>query len=97
MSEEVLIENDGGVRIIMLNRPDRLNALTGSIMEPLADTCADAARDPSVGCVVVTGAGRGFCAGGDIKGDGSGKGVVPANPDTGSRTVDELRQQPWPE
>ena len=86
MADEVLIENDGGVRIITLNRPDRLNALTGSIMEPLADACADAARDPSVGCVVVTGAGRGFCAGGDLKGDGGGKGVVPANPETGSRT-----------
>ena len=58
MADEVLIENDGGVRIITLNRPDRLNALTGSIMEPLADACADAARDPSVGCEVVTGAGR---------------------------------------
>jgi len=65
---EVLIDNDGGVRIITLNRPDRLNALTSSIMAPLADATADAARDPSVGCVVVTGAGRGFCSGGDLKG-----------------------------
>ena len=67
MSETILIENQGGVRIITLNRPDRLNALTNEIMEPLADACADAARDGSVGCVVVTGAGRGFCAGGDTK------------------------------
>ena len=65
---EVLIENDGGVRIITLNRPDRLNALTSSIMAPLVEATADAARDPSVGCVVVTGAGRGFCSGGDLKG-----------------------------
>ena len=71
MSEEVLVENHGGVRIITLNRPDRLNALTGSIMAPLADACADAARDAAVGCVVVTGAGRGFCAGGDIKAGGA--------------------------
>lgn len=71
MSEpaEVLVENDGGVRIITLNRPDRLNALVDSLMAPLADITADAARDPSVGCVVVTGAGRGFCSGGDIKSD----------------------------
>ena len=67
MTEEVLIDNEGGVRVITLNRPDRLNALTGSIMAPLADACADAARDGSVGCVVVTGAGRGFCAGLDLK------------------------------
>ena len=39
---EVLIENDGGVRVITLNRPDRLNALTSSIMAPLANACTDA-------------------------------------------------------
>lgn len=85
MSDEVLIENEGGVRIITLNRPDRLNALTSSIMAPLVDACADAADDPSVGCVVVTGAGRGFCAGGDIKAGGADKAQVPANRETGSR------------
>ncbi|MDP3906010.1 enoyl-CoA hydratase-related protein [Novosphingobium sp.] len=85
MTDEVRLENSGGVRIITLNRPDRLNALTGSIMAQLADACADAARDPSVGCVVVTGAGRGFCAGGDLKEGGADKAVVPANPESGSR------------
>ena len=83
---EVLIENHGGVRIVTLNRPDRLNALTGSIMAPLAQACADAAREGSVGCVVVTGAGRGFCAGGDLKEGGADKSVVSANADSGSRT-----------
>lgn len=86
MTEEVLIANEGGVRIITLNRPDRLNALTASIMAPLADACADAARDGSVGCVVVTGAGRGFCAGGDLKEGGADKAIVPPNPETGSRS-----------
>lgn len=86
MSDEVLIENEGGVRIITLNRPDRLNALTGSIMAPLADACADAAHDVTVGCVVITGAGRGFCAGGDLKEGGADKAIVPANSDSGSRT-----------
>ena len=76
---DVLIDNDGGVRIITLSRPDRLNALNASIMEALVDATADAARDTSVGCVVVTGAGRGFCPGGDIKDGGSAKAVVPAN------------------
>ena len=86
MADEILIENADGVRVITLNRPDRLNALTSSIMAPLADACADAARDPSAGCLVVTGAGRGFCAGGDIKEGGADKAVVAANPETGSRT-----------
>lgn len=83
---EVLIDDEAGVRTITLNRPDRLNALTGSIMGPLADACSDAARDPSVGCVIVTGAGRGFCAGGDLKEGGVDKAVVPANAEVGSRT-----------
>lgn len=83
---EILIDNEGGVRIITLNRPDRLNALTGSIMAPLADACADAARDGSVGCVVITGAGRGFCAGGDLKEGGADKAIVPASAEAGSRT-----------
>jgi 2-(1,2-epoxy-1,2-dihydrophenyl)acetyl-CoA isomerase len=83
---EILIENDGGVRIVTLNRPDRLNALTASIMASLADACADAARDGSVGCVVVTGAGRGFCAGGDLKAGGADKAAVPPSVEAGSRT-----------
>ena len=86
MSDEVLIENQGGVRIITLNRPDRLNALTNSLMAPLADACADAARDGTVGCVVVTGAGRGFCSGGDLKAEDKAKSIQPASPEEGGRT-----------
>lgn len=94
MSDEVLIENQSGVRIITLNRPDRLNALTNSIMAPLADACADAARDGTVGCVVVTGAGRGFCTGGDVKEGPGERANLPASPEIGSRTeqgFDRLR------
>jgi 2-(1,2-epoxy-1,2-dihydrophenyl)acetyl-CoA isomerase len=82
MTETVLIENQSGVRIITMNRPDRLNALNGELMAPLADATADAARDTSVGCVVITGAGRGFCSGGDLKGGGDP--VVVSN-EAGSR------------
>lgn len=84
ISPVVLIENEGGVRIITLNRPDRLNALNDTIMAPLVDATTDAARDPSVGCVVVTGAGRGFCAGGDLK--GGGMKPLPADQNVGGRT-----------
>ncbi len=70
-NSEVMVEDDGqGVRIITLNRPEKLNALADGIMSELADAVADAAREPAIGCVVVTGSGRGFCAGGDIKGGG---------------------------
>lgn len=79
---EILVDNAGGVRTITLNRPDRLNALTDGIMALLADAVADAARDASVGCVVVTGAGRGFCSGGDLKGE---RAAVEISPETGGR------------
>jgi 2-(1,2-epoxy-1,2-dihydrophenyl)acetyl-CoA isomerase len=78
VSDTVQTENQDGVRIISLNRPDVLNALDGEIMGALVDATADAARDPSVGCVVVTGAGRGFCSGGDLKGDRGGP-IVASN------------------
>lgn len=79
MNEEatVLIEDISGVRIITLNRPDRLNALNDSIMAPLAVAVREAADDPAVGVVVVTGAGRGFCSGGDLKGNRETPDVTP--------------------
>lgn len=79
---EVLVEHEDGVAIITLNRPERLNALVSSIMAQLADAVADAARDPAVGCVVVTGAGRGFCAGGDLD---SGRDAIDVDAGRGGR------------
>lgn len=84
LAEDVLVEDIDGVRILTLNRPEKLNALTDGIMTALLNATRAAAEDPAVGCVVVTGAGRGFCAGGDIKGGGTR--AVPANRHTGSRT-----------
>ena len=81
---EVLIEDVDGVRIITLNRPDRLNALADGIMQELAAATAAAARDDAVGCVVVTGAGRGFCSGGDLKG-GSARAPVSVDHASGTR------------
>jgi len=68
--EEIHVSDDRGVRTIALNRPDRLNALTPSLMTSLADELRTAARTPAVGCVVLTGAGRGFCSGGDLRDGG---------------------------
>jgi len=67
MDEEVLLEaRDGGVLILTLNRPETLNALNPRLMNKLAEVLADAAEDRDVACVVLTGAGRGFCSGGDM-------------------------------
>lgn len=56
-----------GVATLTLNRPERLNALSTPIMEGLLEALPRLARDSSVGSVVLTGAGRAFCAGGDVK------------------------------
>jgi 2-(1,2-epoxy-1,2-dihydrophenyl)acetyl-CoA isomerase len=63
---ELLVHNRDGVLYLTLNRPDKLNALSDSIISGLLDNLRKAATDDSVGAVVLTGAGRGFCAGGDI-------------------------------
>ncbi|CAN7648609.1 enoyl-CoA hydratase-related protein [Phenylobacterium sp. LjRoot219] len=80
----VLVENIGGVRVITLNRPERLNALTDQIMAELVAAVSDAAYAPSVGCVVITGSGRGFCAGGDVKA-GASRRAGGATPEEGGR------------
>lgn len=55
-----------GVVLVTLNRPDRLNALRFDTFDRLRELCADLAEDQSVRVVVLTGAGRGFCAGLDL-------------------------------
>ena len=55
------------IATLTLNRPDRLNALGDSLREDLYDAVAKAAADANVGVLVITGAGRGFCSGGDVK------------------------------
>jgi enoyl-CoA hydratase/carnithine racemase len=67
-SSQFIIEDrsTGGVTLLTLNRPDKLNALSRAVLEQLRDALDRALEDPSVGCVVLTGAGRAFSAGADI-------------------------------
>ncbi len=62
----VLEAREGGVATLTLNRPDRLNALNVELGTALLDSLRRAAEDPTIRAVVLTGAGRAFCAGGDI-------------------------------
>jgi 2-(1,2-epoxy-1,2-dihydrophenyl)acetyl-CoA isomerase len=62
----ILIEQSDGVAKLTLNRPDVLNALNDDLMAALLVAVSSVAEDESVRCVVLTGAGRGFCAGGDL-------------------------------
>jgi 2-(1,2-epoxy-1,2-dihydrophenyl)acetyl-CoA isomerase len=66
--EQLLYTQEGRVVTLTLNRPERLNAWTGQLETEFITAIRQASDDDSVGCIVVTGAGRGFCAGADIGG-----------------------------
>lgn len=92
----VQITDDGGVRTILMDRPERLNAFDGGLVNALVDAVGDAARDPDVTVVVLSGNGRAFSTGADLKaladprptpnGDGGGF----------DRLLDELADFPKP-
>ena len=81
---DLLAALDEGVLTLTLNRPEARNAMSRAINHALARQLAVAALEPNVRCIVLTGAGKGFCAGGDVKGmAASGDGTV------GAATIDE--------
>jgi 2-(1,2-epoxy-1,2-dihydrophenyl)acetyl-CoA isomerase len=66
-SQPVLLDRfENGVLTLTLNRPERLNALNGALIEALAAGIKRAGTDPECRAVLITGAGRGFCAGADL-------------------------------
>ena len=82
-TNDLLANLDGGILTLTLNRPEARNAMTGAMTNALATQLAWAEFERSVKCVVLTGAGKGFCAGGDVKGmAASGDGTV------GDNTID---------
>ncbi|MCS6886125.1 MAG: enoyl-CoA hydratase family protein [Acidobacteriota bacterium] len=60
-------QQDDGVGVITLNRPERLNALTFEVYRELTDFFRELQHDNKLGAVIITGTGRGFCSGGDVK------------------------------
>ncbi len=95
MSDVIFEKRENGVALITLNRPDSLNAMGGDLMPLLAQHLDECRWDGDVRCVVLTGAGRAFCAGGDVKDmaargtGGDGKRSPAAQ---FARGVDELRE-----
>ncbi|HSG89324.1 MAG TPA: enoyl-CoA hydratase-related protein [Pseudomonadales bacterium] len=80
-TEHLLASLDDGILTLTLNRPEARNAMSGEMNAALQAQLASAELDAAVRCVVLTGAGKGFCAGGDVKGMAAGGGA--------SRTIDE--------
>jgi enoyl-CoA hydratase/carnithine racemase len=80
--ETILYAVDEAIATITLNRPDRLNAFTGQMMLDMIAAFDAADADDAVRAVIVTGAGRGFCAGADLSGGGStfDRSVAPETP-----------------
>lgn len=72
---DVLLERDGNVATITLNRPDRLNAISGPMIADLGRMLVECDGDRDVRVIVLTGAGRGFCSGLDLQDVAAGTGI----------------------
>ena len=95
-TEDLKVEVKNRVGILTLNRPDKLNALTLAMGTAAVAALREFAENPEVGAVVLTGAGRGFCAGGDVsamnRGDETGSAGA-----TLEQKIDRLRRgHEWP-
>jgi len=85
MGTDLLEQVKDGVAVLTLNRPDRLNAMSRPMLDSLLEALPRLAEDPEIGVVVLTGAGRGFCAGGDVKAMAEGN-------ELGGQTMEEKAQ-----
>jgi 2-(1,2-epoxy-1,2-dihydrophenyl)acetyl-CoA isomerase len=75
---------DGGVLTLRLNRPERLNAMSQPLIAALIEGIDRACGDAAIRCVLLTGTGRGFCAGADLAGTGTGNLGPDGKPDLGA-------------
>ena len=66
-AHDLLVERDGHVLVLTMNRPERYNALSGAMLIRMFDAYEEASADPDIRCIVVTGAGGNFCSGADLK------------------------------
>ncbi len=100
MEKAVTVERAGQVATIQLNRPESLNAINLQLSEELGAAIAAAGRDPEVRAVIITGMGRAFCAGGDVKYFAAWEGPKPelfgALIPKLNRLIMDLRQMPKP-
>lgn len=93
MSDTVLYERRGGIAYVTLNRPDRMNSLTGELMRALPERLHEAAADAEVRCVVLSGTGdRAFSAGADLGGRGASSASEEARVPSLEESIDGLQR-----
>src|SRR5262245_9467094 len=98
----LLYEVKDGVATLTLNRPERLNALGDTLRDDLLDAIVRSSADPEVRVMVVTGAGKGFCSGGDVKAmneareSGRERSLVDRIAPSRDRTLLAMRDAPQP-
>jgi enoyl-CoA hydratase/carnithine racemase len=93
--EALLLEQSDGVAIITLNRPEVMNAWTGRMAHELEQALLECDGDPQVRAIVITGAGRAFCAGADLSGGGSAFAGEP-KADAGQERGGDFPDRTWP-
>ena len=95
-TSDLRVEVKNRVGILTMNRPDKLNALTPAMNDAAVAALREMAVNPEVGAVILTGAGRGFCAGGDVSAMHRGEEIAAAGA-TLEQQVDTLRERhEWP-
>ena len=88
MNQELLLSVEDGIAVLTLNRPERLNALTHGMLTGMLTHLTALAEDPGIGCVVLTGSGRAFCSGGDVRVQAAVAGKSEQSPE---QRTDQLR------
>lgn len=94
MSDELLYARDGHVATITLNRPDRMNAISGPMLMQLSERLLEADHDREVRVIVLTGAGRAFCAGLDLQEASAGTGIGSNSGGAASQAQFDTRNTP---
>lgn len=94
--EQIRYEQQDDLALITLDRPERLNAWTGRMGRELADAIGTANDERSIGAIVMTGEGRGFCAGADIE-DAFKRDLDRSDADTATRAPDAPRERELPD
>jgi 2-(1,2-epoxy-1,2-dihydrophenyl)acetyl-CoA isomerase len=95
-TEAVRVERDGAVATVVLNRPQAMNAVTRASRRELIARLRELSRDASVRAVVLTGEGRAFCAGQDLREEGALDDVANVVRDTYAPVISQLQDMPKP-